>query len=242
MLCMWSYPLRKKEFFLKLAVPKNLAKSLKTNCEKLHFYCICKLWVSNFIKKNPFTSISEELCKTCVTLTLDRNLHCTKMKFFIKDSSVKETADLVIFAEEILNEKPNFLCSVMSVYDAMSTRYINQRFHRCQLAITLHHSCLKISMQSSTRLLFLVSFWARNNEKYLKIDINLKHTSSFPFHASVTSTSKLSVDLLCKWFLYNDNTATLRCHLLHILFSIYSRDSSPLSSSVQPRPDFLSKT
>ena len=54
----------------------------------------------------------------------------------------------------------------------------------------LHHSCLKISMQSSTRLQFHVSFWARNNKKYLKIDIYLKHTSTLPFPASVTVTSK----------------------------------------------------
>ena len=48
MLWIWSYPLSKKEFFVKLAVPKKQAKSLKTICDKLCFYCICRLWSWNF--------------------------------------------------------------------------------------------------------------------------------------------------------------------------------------------------
>ena len=64
-LWIWSYPLTKKEFFLKLAVPKKLAKSLKTIWKELHFYCICsslKNW--NFLKHNSFTSISQGFTKT----------------------------------------------------------------------------------------------------------------------------------------------------------------------------------
>ena len=34
------YAKRKKDLFLKLAVPKKQAKSLKATCEELHFYCI----------------------------------------------------------------------------------------------------------------------------------------------------------------------------------------------------------
>ena len=37
MLWKLSYPVSKIEFFLKLALPKYQAKSLKTSCEKLHF-------------------------------------------------------------------------------------------------------------------------------------------------------------------------------------------------------------
>ena len=118
------------------------------------------------------------------------------------------------------------------------------RFHWCQLATILHHSCLKISMQSSARLWSHISFWAKKNKKYLKIAIYLKHAFKFPFQASVSITLKPSVDLLCKWFLHNDNsanlihhllhilfyndkTANLRHHLLHILFSIYWRQLHP---------------
>ena len=54
MLRTWSYPKRKDELFLKLAVPKKQAKSLKTICEELHFYCICRLHGWNFIKKQVF--------------------------------------------------------------------------------------------------------------------------------------------------------------------------------------------
>ena len=37
-----------------------------------------------------------------------------------------------------------------------------------------------------------------------------------PFQASATTASKPSIDLLCKWFLCNDNTANLKHHLLYI--------------------------
>ena len=111
-------------------------------------------------------------------------------------------------------------------------------FLSCQLATVLHHSCLKIIIQLSTSLQFHVSFWVRNNEKYLKIDIYYKHTSTLPFQASVIITSKPFIDLHCKWFLYNGNTANLRLvsqtgNTLHVLFVIYWRHSSPFSPSNQ---------
>ena len=84
MLWIWSYPLNIKEFFIKLVVPKKLAKSLKTICKELHFYCICRLWGAGFIKKNSFTIVSQGCCKTCVPLILHRN-------FFIKDFFNKRT-------------------------------------------------------------------------------------------------------------------------------------------------------
>ena len=51
MLWIWSYPVRKKELFLKLAVPKKLAKSLKAIYKELRFYCICDLQSLIVIKK-----------------------------------------------------------------------------------------------------------------------------------------------------------------------------------------------
>ena len=47
----------------------------------------------------------------------------------------------------------------------------------------------------------------------------LLENSTLPFQPS--ETQKPSFDFLCKWFLYNDNTANLRHHLLHILFSTF---------------------
>ena len=43
MLWIWSCPVSTKELFLKIAVPKRQTKSLKSNCEVVSFYYICKL-------------------------------------------------------------------------------------------------------------------------------------------------------------------------------------------------------
>ena len=69
---------------------------------------------------------------------------------------------------------------------------INHLFLLYQTATTLYTSCVKSSMQSSTKVKFHVLFWARKNKKYLKIDIYLNHSSVLPIQASVTIT------LICK--------------------------------------------
>ena len=48
---------------------------------------------------------------------LEVNLHCTKIKFYIKDffskcDQIRRPADFVTFTEENLNGKLHFLCSV----------------------------------------------------------------------------------------------------------------------------------
>ena len=86
MLWIWSYPLSKKAFFLKLVVPKKLAKHLKTICDKLRFYCIFTLCCGLKLIKKP---LSLEFPKGFAKLTY--HLHYTetytaqKTKFFIKD-------------------------------------------------------------------------------------------------------------------------------------------------------------
>ena len=40
----WSCPVSTKELFLKIAVTKRQTKSLKSNCEVVGFYYICKLY------------------------------------------------------------------------------------------------------------------------------------------------------------------------------------------------------
>ena len=59
-------------------------------------------------------------------------------------------------------------------------------FFRCQVATTLHPSSLKSSMYASTKLKFDVLSWARDNKKYLKIDIYLNDSSTLPINTSVT--------------------------------------------------------
>ena len=80
----WPYPLSKKEFFLKLGVPKKLAKSLKTICEELRFYCICRLLVSN-IKKTFSLVFPKGFGKPVYPLHYTETYTTQKMKFFTKD-------------------------------------------------------------------------------------------------------------------------------------------------------------
>ena len=50
MLWIWSCPVSTKELFLKIAVPKRQTKSLKSNCEVVSFYYICKLYAWNLLR------------------------------------------------------------------------------------------------------------------------------------------------------------------------------------------------
>ena len=72
------YPLNKKKLFLKLALPKNQAKSLKAVCTKLCFYCACILWGFRFIKK------TEELSATSVLSPCMWNINKPNIRSFTK--------------------------------------------------------------------------------------------------------------------------------------------------------------
>ena len=50
MLWIWFCTVTTKELFIKIAAPKRQAKSLKTTCEIVSFYYICKLWTWNLWK------------------------------------------------------------------------------------------------------------------------------------------------------------------------------------------------
>ena len=50
MLWLLSFPVDTKELFLKKAVPKRQTKYLKSNCEVVSFYYICKLYIWNLLK------------------------------------------------------------------------------------------------------------------------------------------------------------------------------------------------
>ena len=50
MLWIWSCPVTTIDLFLKIAAPKRQTKSLKSNCEVVSFYYICKLYTWNLLK------------------------------------------------------------------------------------------------------------------------------------------------------------------------------------------------
>ena len=82
MLWIWSYPVSKKELFLKLADPKKQRKLLKTIWSGLGFYCICKLQGSNFIKNNSFINISQGFSTTCLPPLICRTVKSLIVKAF----------------------------------------------------------------------------------------------------------------------------------------------------------------
>ena len=49
MLWIWSCPVSTKELFCKIAFPQGQTKSLKSNCQVVSFYYICKLHTWNLL-------------------------------------------------------------------------------------------------------------------------------------------------------------------------------------------------
>ena len=97
---------------------------------------------------------------------------------------------------------------------------INYFFLRCPVATTFYPSCMKSSVQSSTKLQFHVQFLAIENKKYLKTDIYLNHSSTSQFRPVLPLHKNYPIDLQSQsigWFLYNGNTANFRHHLFQIL-------------------------
>ena len=82
---------------------------------------------------------------------------------------------------------------------------------------------------------------ARNNKKYLKIDIYF-NDSRCHFRPACPIHRNYPMDLLCKFFMYNDNTYNLIHHLSTYYFRLSWRHSSPLSLIVQPGQVYFLKT
>ena len=66
MLWIWFCPVTKKELFFKIAAPKRHAKSLKTTCEVVNFYYICKLYTWNLSKSILSKPVLKGLLKLLV--------------------------------------------------------------------------------------------------------------------------------------------------------------------------------
>ena len=79
MLWIWSCPVTTKELFLKIAAPKKQAKSLKTTCEVVCFYYICKLYTRNLLR----TILSQAFLNGFAKITCDVNLFGTVKNLII---------------------------------------------------------------------------------------------------------------------------------------------------------------
>ena len=71
MLWIWSCPITTKKLFLKITAPKRQTKSLKTTCEVVSFYYICKLYTWNLLK----TILAQAFLKSFAKITCDVNLY-----------------------------------------------------------------------------------------------------------------------------------------------------------------------
>ena len=79
MLWIWFCSITTKELFLKIAAPKRQAKSLKTTCEVLSFYYICKLCTWNLWK----TILSQAFLKVFAKISCDVKLYGTVRNLII---------------------------------------------------------------------------------------------------------------------------------------------------------------
>ena len=73
----------------------------------------------------------------------------------------------------------------------------------------------KSTGHSSTRLQFYVLVTIK------KLMFTLTIHPHYHFRPALPLLRNQPIDLLCKWFLYNGNTANLRHNLFHILFSTF---------------------
>ena len=79
MLWIWSSFVTTKELFLKIAAPIKQTKSLKTTCEEVSLYYICKLYTWNLIK----TILSQIFLKGFAEIACDVNLYETVKNLMI---------------------------------------------------------------------------------------------------------------------------------------------------------------
>ena len=73
MLWIRFFPVTTKELFLKIAAPKRQEKSLKTTCEAVSFYFVCKLYTWNLWK----TILSQAFLKGFAKIACDFKLYGT---------------------------------------------------------------------------------------------------------------------------------------------------------------------
>ena len=151
------------------------------------------------------------------------------MKFSIKDFLSKNDVQSIIF-----------LCSV--VYKMPYQLVINERFFRCKLETTLHHFWLKSSMRLSTTLWFHVFWGARNNKKYLEINIYLTIHPRCHFGPVLPLHRKYCI--VCSAYGFY---TTITVPISDTTFSIYYfrhslRHSSHLFLSFQPMQAYFPKT
>ena len=75
MLRIWYSPVSTKELLLKISVPKMQAKSLKSTCEVVSFYYICKLYTWNLLRTIFLQAFRKDFAEiTCNSTWIVKNL------------------------------------------------------------------------------------------------------------------------------------------------------------------------
>ena len=106
MLWIWSCPITTKKLFLKITAPKRQTKSLKTTCEVVNFYYICKLYTWNLLK----TILAQAFLKTFAKITCDVNLYRIIKNLIIyfaetfRCFSHDQFITLLLFSEQIFEQ------------------------------------------------------------------------------------------------------------------------------------------
>ena len=119
---------------------------------------------------------------------------------------------------------------------------INNFFLQCQVATTLHPSCLKNHLPSSSFMLLFELETIRNIYKLiftLTIHLLYQFRSVLPLHRNHP------VDLQSKlmgWFLYNGYTANSRHHLFHISYLTWLKTFLTPFPKCSTKPELFHKS
>ena len=110
MLWIWSCHVSTKELLFKIAVPKWQTKSLKSNCEAVSFYYICKLYTWNLLQTIFSQAFLKDFAKAFLKGFADFPLYGIVKNLIIPINPLRRSF-LILFSLSVYHSSP-FLSKV----------------------------------------------------------------------------------------------------------------------------------
>ena len=148
MLWIWFCPVTTKELFLKIAAPKKQAKSLKTTCEVVSFYYICKLYIWDLWKTIP----SQAFRKGFAIIACDVKLYGTVRNLIIYFAETFPCL-LLLFCKFITL----LLFSLLQMFEQLFSRKTSQRLFHYPFHLE-KDICTQYAASYATVIIFMKKF------------------------------------------------------------------------------------
>ena len=148
MLWIWFCPVTTKEFFLKIAAPKRQAKSLKTTCEVVSFYYICKLYTWNLWK----TILSQPFLKGFAKIACNFKLYGTVRNLIIYFAETFRCLLLLFYKFITL-----LLFSLLQMFEQLFSRKTSQRLFHYPFHLE-KDICTQYAASYATVIIFMKKF------------------------------------------------------------------------------------